>query len=80
MGAIAGWLAGIVMRSRGGILTDSVVGIIGGFVGGFLFSAPGFARTTGFNLWSMFVAFMGVVVLLGVIHWVNGRGRPHIFN
>ena len=79
-GALAGWLAGMAMKSCGGILTDIVVGIIGGFLGGFLFNTLGFAGTTGFNIWSIFVAFMGAVVLLGLIHLVNGRGRPHIFN
>jgi uncharacterized membrane protein YeaQ/YmgE (transglycosylase-associated protein family) len=79
-GALAGGLAGRVMKSRGGILTDIVVGIIGGFVGGFIFNALGIAGTTGFNLWSLLVAFIGAVALLGVIHLVNGRGRPRIFS
>ena len=80
VGAVAGWLAGIVMKSGGGLLTDIIVGIVGAFIGGFLFSAAGLAGTTGFNLWSIFVAFIGAVVLLGAIHMVNGRGHRHLFN
>jgi uncharacterized membrane protein YeaQ/YmgE (transglycosylase-associated protein family) len=73
VGAIAGWLAGIVMKSGGGVLTDIIVGIVGAFIGGFLFNALGLAATTGFNIWSIFVAFVGAVVLLGVIRVLNGR-------
>jgi uncharacterized membrane protein YeaQ/YmgE (transglycosylase-associated protein family) len=73
VGAIAGWLAGMVMKSGGGVLTDIIVGIVGAFIGGFLFNALGLAGTTGFNIWSIFVAFVGAVVLLFVIRMLNGR-------
>ena len=40
IGAIAGWLAGTIMKGRGfGLLGNMVVGIVGAFIGGFLFSA-----------------------------------------
>jgi uncharacterized membrane protein YeaQ/YmgE (transglycosylase-associated protein family) len=74
-GAIAGWLAGKVMSSGGGLLTDIIVGIVGAFLGGFLFNALGLAGTTGFNIWSIFVAFIGAVALLFVIRMLNGRRR-----
>ena len=38
IGAVAGWLAGIVMNSRGSLLRNIILGIVGGFVGGWLFS------------------------------------------
>ena len=74
VGGIAGWLASMVMHSRMGMLMDIVVGIVGAFVGGFLLSAVGTAGVTGFNLWSVFVAFIGAVVLLGLLRLVSGRG------
>ncbi len=80
VGGIAGWLAGIAMKSGGGVLTDIVVGIVGAFIGGFLFNAVGLTGTTGFSLWSVVVAFVGAVVLLAVIRLLNHRGRGHIFN
>ena len=80
VGGIAGWLAGIVMRSGGGVLTDIVVGIVGALIGGMLFSALGLAGTTGFSIWSILVAFVGAVALLAVIRQLNGHGRGHIFN
>ena len=53
IGAIAGWLAGTIMKGRGfGLLGNMVVGIVGAFVGGFLFSAVGLASygLVGFQL------------------------------
>jgi uncharacterized membrane protein YeaQ/YmgE (transglycosylase-associated protein family) len=75
VGAIAGWLAGMVMKSGGGLLTDIIVGIVGAFIGGFLFSVVGLSGTTGFNIWSIFVAFIGAVVLLAAIRLFNSRHR-----
>ena len=37
IGAIAGWLAGFIMKSKGSLLRNIFLGIVGGFVGGFLF-------------------------------------------
>ncbi len=73
IGGVAGWLASIVMktnRSQGTIL-DIIVGIVGAFIGGFLASLLGAPGVTGFNIWSLLVAFIGAVVLLGVIRMFN---------
>jgi uncharacterized membrane protein YeaQ/YmgE (transglycosylase-associated protein family) len=75
VGAVAGWLASMVVHSRLGLIGDIVAGIVGAFIGGFLFNAIGLAGTTGFDLWSVFVAFIGAVVLLGLLRLVSGRGR-----
>ena len=79
VGAIAGWLASMVMKTnrQQGLLIDIVVGIVGAFIGGFLFNQFGEAGITGFNLWSIFVAFIGAVVLLALIRVANGQ---RIFN
>ncbi|MDZ4671513.1 MAG: GlsB/YeaQ/YmgE family stress response membrane protein [Phototrophicales bacterium] len=76
VGGIAGWLASMVMKTNRsqGLIMDIVVGIIGAFIGGFLFSQINTTGVTGFNVWSIFVAFVGAVVLLGVLRLVNGRG------
>jgi uncharacterized membrane protein YeaQ/YmgE (transglycosylase-associated protein family) len=73
VGAIAGWLASMVVPSGLGLIGDIVVGIVGAFIGGFLFNQFGTSGVTGFNLWSIFVAFVGSVVLLLVIRLLNGR-------
>jgi uncharacterized membrane protein YeaQ/YmgE (transglycosylase-associated protein family) len=76
VGGIAGWLASKVMKTSHsqGLLMDIVVGIIGAFIGGFLFSQIDTAGVTGFNIWSIFVAFVGSVVLLAIIRLINGKG------
>lgn len=75
VGAVAGWLASLVMKTnrQQGLLMDIVVGIVGAFIGGFLFNQFGAAGVTGFNLASIVVAFVGAVVLLGLIRLVNGQ-------
>ena len=74
VGGIAGWLASMVMHSRMGMLMDIIVGVIGAFIGGFLLNALGTSGVTGFNVWSVVVAFIGAVVLLGVLRLFSSRG------
>jgi uncharacterized membrane protein YeaQ/YmgE (transglycosylase-associated protein family) len=75
VGALAGWLASIVMKTnrQQGLLLDIVIGIVGALLGGFLFNTLGATGITGFNIWSLFVAFVGAVILLGVLRMVTGR-------
>jgi uncharacterized membrane protein YeaQ/YmgE (transglycosylase-associated protein family) len=75
VGAIAGWLASKVMKTnrQQGLFMDIAVGIVGGFLGGLLFNQFGARGVTGFNIWSVCVAFTGAVVLLAVIRLFNGR-------
>lgn len=78
VGAVAGWLASMVMRTNReqGLLLDIIVGIVGAFLGGLLFNMFGAAGVTGFNIWSLFVAFIGAVVLLAIVRLVTGRSIP----
>jgi uncharacterized membrane protein YeaQ/YmgE (transglycosylase-associated protein family) len=74
LGAIAGWIGSLLVNKTGeGLFLDIVLGIVGGVVGGWLFTAVGSAGVTGFNLWSLFVAVVGAVVVLAVYHAVVGR-------
>jgi uncharacterized membrane protein YeaQ/YmgE (transglycosylase-associated protein family) len=74
LGLIAGFIASkIVNKSGEGLILDIVLGIVGAFVGGFLFAQFGAAGVTGFNLYSMFVAVIGAVVLLVLYHAIFGR-------
>jgi uncharacterized membrane protein YeaQ/YmgE (transglycosylase-associated protein family) len=50
-----------------------VLGIVGALVGGYLFSLIGHAAVTGFNLYSMFVAIVGAVIVLLIYHAIFGR-------
>lgn len=73
IGIIAGWLASQVIPSRFGLVGDTIVGMLGALIGGFLFEALGSSGATGINIWSIFVAFIGAVVLLFLLRAVNGR-------
>ena len=52
---------------------DIVLGIIGAFVGGWLFNALGHSGVNGLNIYSMFVAVVGAVVVLVVYHTLFRR-------
>ena len=69
VGLIAGFLASKVVNHTGsGIIMDIVLGIVGAFVGGWIFSAFGHSGATGINLYSILVAFVGAVVVLFIYH------------
>ncbi|MDP9333440.1 MAG: GlsB/YeaQ/YmgE family stress response membrane protein [Actinomycetota bacterium] len=78
---IVGFVAGAVARAvtgggwNLGCLGTVVVGVVGGLIGGMLFNAAGDNGIGDFGLRSMFVAFVGAVVLLGFVALVTGRGR-----
>ena len=64
VGAIAGWLAGQVMKGRGfGLVGNIIVGILGGLAGGFLLGGKLGGGTVG----SILTASIGAVVLLAII-------------
>lgn len=74
LGLVAGFIASkIVTRSGGGLMMDLVLGVIGAFVGGFLFTQFGAAGVTGFNIYSVLVATVGAVVVLFIYHAFAGR-------
>ena len=74
LGLIAGFIASKLYSGSGqGFLMDIVLGIVGAVLGGYLFTAIGATGITGFNLYSMFVAVIGAVVLLAIYHAVMGR-------
>jgi uncharacterized membrane protein YeaQ/YmgE (transglycosylase-associated protein family) len=75
LGLVAGFIASKIVNGRGeGLGLDIVLGIIGALIGGWIFNAVGTAGVTGFNLWSLFVAVVGAVVLLLIWHAIRGRG------
>ncbi len=75
IGAVAGWLAGIALKSGGGIAIDVLVGIAGAIIGGFLSSILGLVGTPGISFLSFLSAAMGAVALLGVIRYFNQQRR-----
>jgi uncharacterized membrane protein YeaQ/YmgE (transglycosylase-associated protein family) len=70
VGALAGWLAGQIMKGRGfGVIGNMVVGIVGAILGGFLFGLLGI--TTGGLLGATIMATIGAVILLFAINKIK---------
>ena len=66
IGAVAGWLAGVIMKGGGyGLLGDIVIGIIGAFIGGFLFGLLGISA--GGLVGQIITATVGAIVLIFVL-------------
>lgn len=73
VGAIIGWVAGMIMKTRGGLLVDIVVGIVGALLAGFLFGRD--TLTSGnFSIESLLFSLLGAVILLAIVKLVS-RGR-----
>jgi uncharacterized membrane protein YeaQ/YmgE (transglycosylase-associated protein family) len=74
LGLIAGFIASKIVNKTGeGVLLDIVLGIVGAVVGGFLFAQFGAEGVTGFDIYSMFVAVIGAIVVLLIYHAVVRR-------
>jgi uncharacterized membrane protein YeaQ/YmgE (transglycosylase-associated protein family) len=72
LGLIAGFIGSKIVNKQGeGLVIDIVLGIIGALVGGWLFNEIGHAGITGFNIYSMFVAVIGSVVVLLIYHAIR---------
>ena len=71
VGLVAGVLASYVVKSRFGLLGDIVVGIIGSVVGSWLFGVLGWGAPFGGLVGTIFVAFIGAVVLLAVLRLIR---------
>lgn len=71
LGAIAGWLAGIIMKSKGSLLRNIIIGIIGGFLGSYVFNLLGisFAGYLGIVIQSM----VGACILIFICRLLLGR-------
>ena len=67
IGAVAGWLAGIVMNSRGSLIRNIILGIVGGFVGSFIFTQLNIhlALSLGpINLGTIIVSAVGACIII----------------
>ena len=78
LGLISGFIASKIINKTGeGMVLDIVLGVVGAVVGGFLFGLVGAAGVDGFNIWSLFVAVIGAVVVLVVKHAILGASHAH---
>ena len=73
VGALAGWLAGQVMKGSGyGVVGTVIMGVLGALVGGFIASALGLGGTLGI-IGTTVVAFIGAIILIAAVRALPGR-------
>jgi len=72
VGGVIGWLASIVMRTDGqqGIILNIVVGIIGSFIGGLIFS-QGDINNAPLTVMTFLVSLVGAIILLAIVNLVR---------
>jgi uncharacterized membrane protein YeaQ/YmgE (transglycosylase-associated protein family) len=78
VGGLLGWLASMVMgtNARQGIFLNIVVGIVGAFLGGLLLAplfGTGTINQSDFSMGSLFVSFLGAVILLAIVGFFRRR-------
>mgnify|MGYP000714447450 FL=1 len=73
LGALSGWIASMIMGkdSEMGAFANIIVGIVGAFIGGFIFNFIGASGVTGFNIWSIIVAVIGACILLYIFNKIK---------
>ena len=76
LGGLAGWIGSLLVNKTGeGLLRDVLLGIVGAFIGGWVFTVAGSTGVTGLNVWSLFVAVVGSVIFLVLYHALFGTRR-----
>jgi uncharacterized membrane protein YeaQ/YmgE (transglycosylase-associated protein family) len=71
-GLAAGCLASLAADHRAGLTTYMVLGVVGAFAGGFLFSLFGGLAMAGINPYGLLVAAVGSSVVLVLYHGIAG--------
>ena len=72
IGLIAGWLAGQIMKGGGfGLIGDIVVGVIGAFIGGWLWVTLGFRASDRGGLSAIVSATVGACILLFIVRLIK---------
>ena len=70
IGAVAGWLAGVIMKGGGyGLIGDIIVGVIGSLIGGWLFGLLGIAA--GGLIGSIVAAVVGAIILIAILRLIK---------
>ena len=72
IGGLAGRIAGTIMKNRSGLFMNVIIGVVGAFIGGWLFDILQIAPQAGFS-GALITATVGAVVLLFGLKLVKGR-------
>jgi len=77
VGGILGWLASMIMRTRGGLLVNIIVGIVGAFIAGLVLTpllGIGTINQNNFSFPALMVSLLGAIILLAIVSLFQ-RGR-----
>jgi uncharacterized membrane protein YeaQ/YmgE (transglycosylase-associated protein family) len=75
VGIIAGFLAKTIIRGEGpgGIVGDLIIGVVGAWIGGWVYNYFGHVGATGVNIPSIICALIGALVLLAIMRLFTGK-------
>lgn len=73
VGALVGWIAGMIMKSHGGLIRNIVVGIIGSFVGSWIAGLLGISGGGAFSLVGLLISIGGACVLIWLCRFILGK-------
>ncbi len=65
LGGVAGWLAGMIMKSEGGILRNIILGLLGGAVGSFVLGIIGISGSN--IIGGILIAVFGACLLVFLV-------------
>ncbi len=73
VGLVAGWLAGQIMKGKGfGLIGNLIVGVVGTFIGGWVFGALKITALAGLGIFGQIIAaVIGAIILLWIIGMVK---------
>jgi len=75
VGIIAGFLAKSIIRGEGpgGLVGDLIIGVVGAWIGGWVYNYFGHVGATGVNIPSIICALIGALVLLAIMRLFTGK-------
>ncbi|MFZ3262619.1 MAG: GlsB/YeaQ/YmgE family stress response membrane protein [Terriglobales bacterium] len=72
LGLVAGFIGSKVVNKSGeGFFLDIILGVVGAVVGGWLFNTFGASGVSGLNIYSLFVAVIGAIIVLVAYHAIR---------
>jgi uncharacterized membrane protein YeaQ/YmgE (transglycosylase-associated protein family) len=71
VGALVGWVAGMIMRSGGGLIWDIVVGIAGALIAGFIFGGGASILNAPLDVTSILYSLLGAIILLAIVKLIR---------
>lgn len=76
VGGILGWVASMIMRTRGGLLVNIIVGIVGAFIAGLVLTpllGIGTINQNNFSFPALMVSLLGAIILLAIVSLFQRR-------